>query len=322
VTAVPIVPPPAAAGSLHLGEFLPPVVIMGAYLGAYGARARTLRRTGRPVARWRICCFVAGVAIVALVQLPPLDDLADRVLIAHMAQHLMIGDIASVLVVIGLTGPVLQPLLHLRAGRAMRRLTHPVVALALWALANYIWRVPLFYQAAVRYDLLHALEHASYLWFGMLLWIALLGPMPKPAWFSNWAKLGYVAAVRFLGAVLANVFIWSETLFYPVYRATDAHEGLNPLSDQNVSGALMMIEQMILTVLLLGWLFMRLARQDAERQELVDYALDHGLDLSDERAARAAAAGTAARLRERLEHEALRPPGAPAGTPAPPPPGG
>jgi cytochrome c oxidase assembly factor CtaG len=219
---------------------------------------------------------------------------------AHMAQHLILGDIASLLIVLGLTGPMLAPLLRLRATRWLRPLTHPIVALVLWALNSYIWRLPLLYQEAVRADLFHALEHASYVWFGMLLWVALLGPMPKPAWFEGWGRLGYVIVVRFAGAVLANVFIWSQTVFYPVYRATDARAGLDPLSDQNVAGALMMIEQMLLTVTLLAWLFLRFAERDEERQRLMDLAHERGVPLADERAARAAAAGTGERLRERL----------------------
>jgi putative membrane protein len=62
----------------------------------------------------------------------------------------------------------------------------------------------------------------------------------------------------------------------------------------------MMVEQVILATLLLGWLFWRFARQDEERQQLLDLASEQGMPLSDERAARAAAAGSAPRLRERL----------------------
>ena len=288
------------AASLHAGEFAPPAAVLAAYGMAYGRRARTLAREGRPVGAWRIAAFSSGVLIVVAVQLPPLDNLADEVLIAHMAQHLLIGDIASLLMVVGLTGPLLAPLLRKRWMRGMRTLTNPLVALAIWALNTYMWRLPLLYQEALRHDLLHALEHATYLWTGMLLWAALLGPLPKPAWFGNWARLGYVVVVRFAGAVLANVFIWSQSVFYPYYRSGDARAGLNPLSDQNVAGAVMMVEQMFLTIGLLAWLFLKLAAQDDERQHLLDLAQDRGTPLTDERAARAAAAGTGARLRERL----------------------
>lgn len=292
--------PLGSIGPLHLGEALPPVVIFGAYVVAYQLRARTLARRGKPVAAWRQLSFLGGAALVTASQLPPFDDLADNLLIAHMVQHLAIGDVASFFIVLGLTGPVMQPLLHLRWTRWVRPLTHPVVALTLWALDYYVWHLPLLYQLALRHDLVHALEHASYLWFGMLLWIALLGPLPKPAWFSNWARLGYVVVVRFAGAVLANAFIWAGTVFYPYYDSRDSHYGLNPLSDQNVAGAIMMIEQILLTTLLLAWLFARAASQDEERQQLLDLAHDRGIPLSDERAARAAASGASARLRDRL----------------------
>jgi putative membrane protein len=222
------------------------------------------------------------------------------VLVAHMLQHIVIGDIASLLIVLGLTGPVLQPLLRLRAARPLRSLAHPLVALTLWALNLYAWHVPFLYQLAIEHDLAHALEHACMLWFGTLLWLALIGPLPKPSWFAGWWGLGYVLVVRFAGTVLGNVLIWAQTVLYPVYRTTDAARGISALSDQNLAGGVMMLEQGILTAVLVGWLFVRFARQDEERQGLLDLADRSGLELSEERAARAAQAGTATALRHRL----------------------
>ena len=109
-----------------------------------------------------------------------------------------------------------------------------------------------------------------------------------------------MVGVRFIGAVLANVLIWAQTVFYPVYRSTDAARGLSPLSDQNVAGGVMMVEQIVLTTILLGWLFYRFAMREEARQSLLDIASERGVELSDERAARAAAAGASARLRDRL----------------------
>jgi cytochrome c oxidase assembly factor CtaG len=295
-----MVPPLIPAATLHLAEATPPVLAGIVYLLLYGRRVGTLSRERRPVDRWRVASFAFGVLLVTAVQLPPLDDLADQVLVAHMVQHILIGDVASLFIVLGLTGPVLQPLLHMRATRPLRVLASPGVALVVWALNLYIWHVPFFYQLAINHDLVHALEHACMLWFGTLLWLALIGPLPKPAWFSGWGALGYVIVVRLTGAVLGNVLIWSQTIFYPVYRATDASRGLNPLSDQNSAGAVMMVEESILTIVLLGWLFFRFAKQDEERQSLLDLAAQRGIELSDERAARAARAGSTERLRERL----------------------
>lgn len=290
----------AYSNNLHLGEVLPPLVATVAYLMLYTRRLRTLATEGRPVATWRIWCFVGGVLTVLGVQIGPADNLADSLLVAHMAQHILIGDIASLLIVLGLTGPVLQPLLHIRFTRPIRVLAAPLVALVLWAVDLYTWHIPFFYQAAINHDLVHSLEHACMLWFGCLLWLGLIGPLPKPAWMRGWGALGYVIGVRLLGAILANILIWGQTVFYPVYRLRDASRGLSALSDQNLAGGLMMVEESLLTVILLAWLFYRFAVQDEQRQELVDLAEERGVALSDERARRAAAAGEADRLRERI----------------------
>ena len=207
----PPLPLAAAFSGLHLAEFVPPALAACVYLYLYAIRGRTLARERRPVERWRAASFVAGVVLLTAVQLPPVDGLADQVLVAHMIQHILIGDVASLLIVVGLTGPVLQPLLQMRLTRPLRQLATPLVALALWAVDLYAWHVPFFYQLAIRHDLVHALEHACMLWFGVLLWLGLIGPLPKPRWFSGWGALGYIIAVRLTGAVLGNILIWSQT---------------------------------------------------------------------------------------------------------------
>lgn len=293
----------ATVGALHLGEFVPPLMASALYVLLYRRRTRTLAYEHRPVAHWRRISFYAGVSTVTVAQLPPWDGLADSVLVAHMVQHIVVGDLASLLIVLGLTGPVLQPLLHTRASSTMRRLANPLVAVALWVGDLYAWHLPVFYQLAIEQDLVHALEHACLLWFGGLLWLALIGPLPKPRWFTGWWQLGYVMLVRLLGALLANALIWGQAVFYPVYRATDAARRLSPLSDQNLAGGVMMLEQVILTTLLLVWLFARSTRQEEDRQSLLDWAARHDVPLDAERAARAANAGATARLRDRLLQE-------------------
>jgi putative membrane protein len=302
---MPSLPLAAAFAGLHLGEFLPPVIATFVYLTLYHRRMRTLTAEGRPVAPWRAVSFASGVMGLAIVQLPPLDTIADRLLVAHMIQHIIIGDICSLLAVLGLTGPVLAPLLRIRFTRPLRTLSSPLLALVLWAADLYAWHVPFFYEAAIRIDLVHAAEHACLFWFGSLLWLALIGPLPKPAWFRGWAQLGYVIGVRILGAILANVFIWAQTVFYPTYESPDASRGLSPLTDQNLAGGVMMVEQVLLTTVLLGWIFYRLALREERRQSLLDLARDRGMALADARAATAADAGEDAgeRLRTRiLEH--------------------
>ena len=135
-----------------------------------------------------------------------------------MAEHLLIGDLAALLLVLGFTGPLLAPLLRNRAIGWLRVFTHPVVAVTAWAINFYVWHLPALYQAALRHDAIHALEHATFLGFGIAVWMGLLGPLPKPQWFGNGARLVYIIAVRLIGTVLANAMIFSGTVFYPYYR--------------------------------------------------------------------------------------------------------
>ena len=99
-----------------------------------------------------------------------------QLLVAHMAEHLLIGDIAALLLVLGMTGPLIAPLLRNPVIARLRVLAHPVVAIVLWAVNFYVWHAPYLYQAALRHDALHALEHATFLVFGMAVYMALLGP--------------------------------------------------------------------------------------------------------------------------------------------------
>jgi cytochrome c oxidase assembly factor CtaG len=143
-----------------------------------------------------------------------------------------------------------------------------------------------------------------FLGFGINMWMCLLGPLPTPSWFTNLWRLLYIVAVRLAGAVLGNVLLWSGTVFYPFYRHGDAANGVSSVADQNVAGAIMMVEESLLTIGLFCWLFLRVAREAEERQELLDYATAHGLELTEARAARAVAAGRGPELRRRLQKSA------------------
>jgi cytochrome c oxidase assembly factor CtaG len=244
---------------------------------------------------------------LAVALSPPVDALSDQLLAVHMVEHLLIGDVAALLIVLGFTGPLLAPLLRNRILGPLRVFTHPVVAVLAWGINFYAWHVPALYQGALRHDALHALEHATFLGFGIAVWMALLGPLPKPQWFTNAWQLVYIVVVRLVGTVLANVMIFSGTVLYPYYRGGDAHWHISPMGDQIAAAGVMMVEESILTICLFGWLFLKVAREGEERQNLLDYAAAQGLELDERRAARAVAAGRADELWERLRSRATAP---------------
>jgi len=282
------------AGAARAAAIVRPMLaalLIVAYAIPYAMRARTLAARGRPVPTWRIWCFGAGLLTLALAISPPVLDLAGDTFAAHMAEHLLIADVAALLLVLGITGPLIAPLLRIRLVDRLRVLAHPVVAFALWAANLYLWHLAWAYEGALQHELVHVLQHVLFLVLGINLWMPLFGPLPKPAWFGNAAQLAYIVVVRMTGAVLANVFVWSGTVFYGWY---------GDLADQSAAGAVMMVEQSIVTVVLFGWLFMKWMREGGERQELLELAAARGIEVDERRVARAVAAGRGDDLRRRL----------------------
>src|SRR5215210_425490 len=266
-------------------------------------RARTLAREGRPVPTYRLALIAAGVAVGIAADLPPVGTASEERLSVHMLQHMLIGDLAAFLITIGMTGPLLQPILVKPGIRRLRWLAHPLVAVPLWIAVYYAWHLPALYQAALHSDVVHATEHATMFAAGLALWMGLLGPLPKPAWFDNVAALAYVLVVRFAGTVIANVFLWSSSPFYPDYEALGRTNGFDAAEDQSLAGAIWMVEGSVVTICVLGWLFTRWMAQGAEAEALVEHARAHGIELDPARARRAVAAGAGARLRRRLDSE-------------------
>ena len=266
----------------------------------YWHRAMVLSWGERPVPTWRQVCFGAGLATIAIALFSPIGHLSEELVIAHMGEHLLIADIAALLLVLGLTRSLLQPVLAIRAFNRLQVLAHPAVALPLWALNLFLWHLPALYQDAHGAVPIHALEHASFLLFGCLMWMPVFGPLPKPEWFGAGWKVGYVIAVRFTGALLGNVLMWSGTVLYPIYAPGERYWGIAPLADQSIAGVLMMIEGTFLTLGVLAWVFFEASREGIEKQRLLDLAHRRGVALDERRARRAVDAGHGALLEERL----------------------
>jgi putative membrane protein len=290
------------APSAHVtGAFVPIEVIpitVGAVL--YWHRVMILHWDDRPVPVWRQVCFGSGLAVIAVALFSPVGHISDELVIAHMVEHLLLGDIATLLLVLGLTRSLLQPILAIRLFNRLQVLTHPAVALPLWAANLFFWHVPSIYQDAYGAAPIHALEHTTFIFFGCLMWMPVFGPLPKPAWFGTGWKIGYVVAVRFTSAILGNILMWSGSVLYPIYGAGERHWHITPLADQSTAGAIMMVEGTFLILGVLAWTFFELAREGDEKQRLIELAEARGIKLDERRAQRAVAAGHGALLERRL----------------------
>jgi putative membrane protein len=285
-----------ASGIFGPLELLPMLIAAG----LYAKRSMTLAEKGRPVPLWRQICFAAGLLLIAAALITPLSEVAEELVIAHMTEHLLIGDLATLLLVLGLTGPLLQPILAIRTFDRLRILAHPAVAMPLWAANMFFWHLPALYDAAYGTAPVHFLEHTTFIVFGCLVWMPVFGPLPVPRWFTAGWKVVYVIVMRLIATVLGNVLMWSGTVLYDRYAAGEAHFGISPLTDQSIAGVVMMVEGTFLGLGVLAWFFFEAAREGIEKQRLLDLAQDRGIELDPQRAQRAVAAGQSERLERQL----------------------
>jgi putative membrane protein len=249
-----------------------PTAIVGVL---YLRRTRNLARRGMPVPASRQFLFWLGIGLVILALNSPIDEIGEKdFFFVHMSQHLLLGDLAPLCFVAGLTGPVLRPVLALKPVERLRFLTHPLVALPIWAVNLYIWHLPVLYQAALHHNSVHALEHFLFFTCGALMWSPVVETLPAPAWFGTGWKLAYIVAVRFIETVLANVFIWSSKPFYPWYVHVHPIWGITAVHDQNLAGIVMMAEGGAVTLGAFAWLFLRLAEEGELKQQLLEQGYD------------------------------------------------
>jgi cytochrome c oxidase assembly factor CtaG len=253
---------------------LDPFQIVPTLVGAafYARRVLTLRDRGTPVPGWRIALFALGILVLLIAFVSPVHALGERMFSFHMLQHVLLGDLAPLALLGGLTGPILRP--ALRWLYRFRFLANPLVALPVWAVNLYVWHLPFLYDAALRHDSVHALEHLCFFTGGLIMWLPVVETLPAPEWFGTGAKLGYIAIVRVVETILGNVFFWSSSVFYTVYVHQNRLWGISAIEDQNLAGGVMMIEGSIVTLVALAWLFLRMAGEGELRQQLLERGLD------------------------------------------------
>jgi cytochrome c oxidase assembly factor CtaG len=245
-------------------------IVVGALL--YGVRAR---RLGRRLPVWRMACFYGGVAVLTLAVTSPVDVIGEDALFSiHMLQHVMIGDLAALLVVLGVSGPVLRPALAIPWVRRLRFLAHPLVALPLWAASLYLWHLPALYELSLSNDFVHFLEHSSFFVFGCLMWAAVVEPLPGPAWFGTGPKLAYIGVVRATEAILGNIFWFAGSVIYTDYATRAPAFGVSAAEDQVNAGTVMMFESGAVTLAAILYFFFRMAREGELRQALIENGVD------------------------------------------------
>ncbi len=226
-------------------------------------------RTRRPdrAAAWRLAAFLAGLGALFVALASPLDTFADRLLVVHMAQHLLLLVVAPALIVLG--APTVPLLLGLPAGRTRAsvgalltwlgdRSSHPLVGLAAMSVAIWVWHLPAAFEVALRSRTWHVVEHASFLGAGLLFWWPVIEPWPsRPRW-PRWAIVPYLLLADVQNTALAALFVFSDRVLYPSYAL-----GGSPLEDQAAAGVLMWVPMSLAYLIPAGMLTVQLLSPSA-----------------------------------------------------------
>ena len=240
----------------------------------YVRALRVLGRRGVAVPRGQVACWHLGLGLQAVAVLSPLGSLADELLSAHMAEHLLLADLGAPLLLVGLRNPVLGfflprellvPLARSRLRRVFRVLRQPLVALPVYAVVLYGWHLGFAFEGAVRHELVHVAQHASFIFIGILVWWSVLEPKRRQLHGDLW-KIGHILGARMIGMVLGMAFVLIRNPVYTGVYGSGERRGFSALADQQTAGAMMVALDILIMVFALAFFFWH-AGQQHDRDE-------------------------------------------------------
>ena len=245
-------------------------------------RAQTRATRSKPGAgHW--VPYSAGLIVLAIALLSPLDAIGDRWLLsAHMMQHVLLSDIAPALLVLGLRSPVLplglsrEALLAVapagRSGRVLARLTSPWLAVPLWAIATWVWAIPSVFDFAAEHQTLHAFEHATLFYTGLAMWWLIIDPLPRARVRPNGERLALLGFTRVASAVVCLPLTWLSRTEYPLYANAPRAYGISALTDQHIAGASMCLIEFLVFGIAFTAVFINMLGRSEARATLEEYA--------------------------------------------------
>lgn len=186
--------------------------------------------------------FALGLVTIWVALETPVDTIADHYLDSvHMLQHVLLGFVAPPLMLLGLSLRMVGRLIRVPGVRA---LTEPIPAQLIAGAVMILWHVPALYDATLYSEAVHVTEHLTFIAAGLALyWPMLKATSAQARWqMSPGMKLLYMLAATLPQDAVALALIFSRVPFYEFYtHVPRLIPGLNPLIDQTVAGAVLMI---------------------------------------------------------------------------------
>jgi cytochrome c oxidase assembly factor CtaG len=258
-----------------------PIAVLGVVLLALlyvigWRRARARGERHRP-GIGRLALYALGLLAILAALVSPIDKLGEQLLVMHMLQHILLLDVAPILLILGLTKVLLRPVtrrlqtLERRAGP----IGHPAFAVIAYAGLMWLWHIPRMYDLALDHEWIHVLEHTCFFAAGSLYWWHILSPIRSRQRLHGLGPVLYMVSTKLLVGVLGIVLAFAPHAIYAYYKHEPRYWGLTPAEDQSLAGLLMALEQSVVMGIALVSLFVRMlteSEREAQRQERYELA--------------------------------------------------
>jgi putative membrane protein len=209
-----------------------------------------------PAGPKRRVAFDVAVILLLAVYITPLHTIALHYLLSvHLLQNVVTAEWAPGLLVFALAPAFAR---EVERFRAVRVLTHPLVALPLWLATYFVWHVPPIYDAALeRSGWLLDLEHLTYFVAGVLMWWPVVHGR-----YSEGVKALYLFAAFVLAAPLGLLLALLPRPIYDFYKDAPQLWGLSDRTDQEIAGVTMAVEQAIVFFAVFAYFLLRFLRKE------------------------------------------------------------
>ena len=226
-----------------------PLVLVAA-LYAWAVRRVDAAHPGNRHPAHRTWLFMAGLVAIAVALTSPIEAYEGLLFSVHMIQHMLLELVAAPLLLAGapitlalrVSSPrVRRGLLAVLQSRVVHVISFPVIAWVLFAAVNWGWHFSTLYDQALENDLLHYVQHATFLGAALLFWWPAIGADPSPWRLPHPMRLFYLFLAMPQNSFLGVALLQTSTVLYPHYVTNGRTWGPSPLEDQHLGGVLMWV---------------------------------------------------------------------------------
>jgi putative membrane protein len=215
---------------------------------------------GETLSGFRKISFLAALFVIFASLNGPLHDLSDDYLFsAHMVQHLLLTLAMPPLLIAGIPGWMLRPLLRNRAIMAIaKRVTRPIICFTIFNVVIAAWHIPALYNSAMANHNIHIIEHLMFMSAAVLMWWPLMSPLPELPRLAYPGQMLYCFLMSVPMSIVAVYITMSDHVLYPAYASAPRVLPLSPIDDQLLGGLIMwvpggLIFALIMTVVFFKW---------------------------------------------------------------------